>query len=97
MLNRPDAADRWNEPKLAELFAHAELRRSDCTAASVPALSADWLTGAEQPAAARPRSDTGPADCAFVTAAIVATSGQDTGFHENFSLFAAFCEPVWRN
>jgi len=35
-----------NEPKLAELFAHAELRRGSCTAA---AASADWVTAAENP------------------------------------------------
>jgi hypothetical protein len=49
MLNRLMLLTAGNEPKLAELFAHAELRRSDCTAASVPALSADWLTGADNP------------------------------------------------
>ena len=35
-----------NDPKLAELFAHAELRRGSC-ATSVP--SADWVTSAENP------------------------------------------------
>ncbi len=49
MLNRLMLLTAGNEPKLAELFAHAELRRSDCTATSVPALSADWLTGADNP------------------------------------------------
>jgi hypothetical protein len=49
MLNRLTLLTAGNEPKLAELFAHAERRRSDCTATSVPALSADWLTGADNP------------------------------------------------
>jgi len=49
MLNRLMLLTAGNEPKLAELFAHAELRRGDCTATSVPALSADWLTGADNP------------------------------------------------
>jgi hypothetical protein len=49
MLNRLMLLTAGNEPKLAELFAHAELRRSDCTATSLPALSADWLTGADNP------------------------------------------------
>jgi hypothetical protein len=49
MLNRLMLLTAGNEPKLAELFAHAELRRSDCAATSVPALSADWLTGADNP------------------------------------------------
>jgi hypothetical protein len=35
-----------NEPKLAELFARAELKRSNCAAA---AASADWVTSAENP------------------------------------------------
>jgi len=48
MLNRLMLLSAGHEPKVAELFAHAELRRSDCTA-SAPALSADWLTGADNP------------------------------------------------
>jgi hypothetical protein len=38
-----------NDPKLAELFARAELRRGDCATSAVPALSADWLTGSNNP------------------------------------------------
>ena len=49
MLNRLMLLTTGNDPKLAELFAHAELRRSDCTATAVPALSADWLTGSDNP------------------------------------------------
>ncbi|QDW41753.1 hypothetical protein FFI89_001960 [Bradyrhizobium sp. KBS0727] len=49
ILNRLMLLTAGNEPKLAELFTHAELRRSDCTATSAPALSADWLTGADNP------------------------------------------------
>ena len=49
MLNRLILLTAGNDPKLAELFAHAELRRSDCAPATVPALSTDWVTGAENP------------------------------------------------
>ncbi len=49
MLNRLILLTAGNDAKLAELFAHAELRRSDCAATSVPALSADWVTGADNP------------------------------------------------
>jgi hypothetical protein len=38
-----------NDPKLAELFAHAELKRGSCGPASAPANSADWVTGAQNP------------------------------------------------
>jgi hypothetical protein len=48
-LNRLALLTAGNDPKLAELFAHAELRRSDCAAASAPALSADWVTGSDNP------------------------------------------------
>jgi len=41
-LNRLTLLASGNEPKLAELFAHAELRRSGCA----PAGSSDWLLGA---------------------------------------------------
>ena len=47
MLNRLTLLSTGNEPKLAELFARAELRRSDCATAAAPTLSADWLTGAD--------------------------------------------------
>jgi hypothetical protein len=49
MLNRLTLLGTGNDPKLAELFARAELRRSDCATSAVPALSADWLTGANNP------------------------------------------------
>jgi hypothetical protein len=39
-----------NDPKLAELFAHAELKRGNCPPASAaPVTSADWVTGAQDP------------------------------------------------
>jgi hypothetical protein len=39
-----------NDPKLAELFAHAELKRGNCAPASAaPVPSADWVTGAQDP------------------------------------------------
>ncbi|QUS37750.1 hypothetical protein RPMA_01850 [Tardiphaga alba] len=50
MLDRLMLLTAGGEPKLAELFAHAELKRTGC--ASGPALSAvssDWVTGAQNP------------------------------------------------
>ena len=49
MLNRLMLLSAGSEPKLPELFARAELRRNDCSATSVPTLSADWLTGSDNP------------------------------------------------
>jgi len=49
MLNRLTLLAAGNEPKLAELFARAELRRGSCAAAATPAVSADWVMGAENP------------------------------------------------
>jgi hypothetical protein len=47
MLDRLTLLASGNEPKLAELFARAELKRSGCGAAR--AVSADWVTAAENP------------------------------------------------
>jgi hypothetical protein len=44
MLNRLTLLTSGNEPRLAEYFARAELKRSSCTP-----VSADWITGAENP------------------------------------------------
>jgi hypothetical protein len=49
MLNRLILLTAGNDPKLAELFARAELRRTDCAATSPPAPSADWVTSAGNP------------------------------------------------
>jgi hypothetical protein len=49
MLNRLALLTAGNDAKLAELFARAELRRSDCAATAASALSADWVTGADKP------------------------------------------------
>ena len=49
MLNRLILLTAGNDAKLTELFAHAEIRRSDCPASGAPALSADWVTGADNP------------------------------------------------
>jgi hypothetical protein len=38
-----------NDPKLAELFARAELKRANCAASATSAASANWVTGAENP------------------------------------------------
>ncbi|WP_424628924.1 hypothetical protein [Bradyrhizobium sp. SYSU BS000235] len=45
-LNRLTLLSAGNDPKMAELFARAELRRSDCAAA---AASTDWATGPQEP------------------------------------------------
>ena len=47
MLNRLTLLASGNEPRLAELFARAELRRGNCSAATM--VSVDWVTGAENP------------------------------------------------
>jgi len=47
-LNRLILLTSGNEPKLAEMFARAELRRGGCGAAA-RAISADWVTQAENP------------------------------------------------
>jgi hypothetical protein len=49
MLSRLMLLAAGNDPKLAELFARAELRRGSCSPAATPATSADWVTGAENP------------------------------------------------
>jgi hypothetical protein len=49
VLNRLMLLTAGNDAKLAELFARAEVRRSDCAAAGAPVRSADWLTGADNP------------------------------------------------
>jgi len=47
MLNRLTLLASGNGPKLAELFARAELKRGSCSAAT--AIAVDWVTGAESP------------------------------------------------
>ncbi len=49
MLNRLTLLTAGNEPKLAELFARAELKRGNCAAAAAPATSPDWVMGTENP------------------------------------------------
>jgi hypothetical protein len=50
ILDRLVLLTAGNDPKLAELFAHAELRRGGCAPASAaPVISADWVTGAQNP------------------------------------------------
>jgi hypothetical protein len=50
ILDRLILLTAGNDPKLAELFAHAELKRGNCAPASAaPATSADWVTGAQNP------------------------------------------------
>jgi hypothetical protein len=49
MLNRLVLLSAGHDAKLAQLFAHAELRRSDCGSSGAPLLSADWVMGADNP------------------------------------------------
>ena len=49
MLNRLILLTAGNDPKLAELFARAELRRTDGAAASPAAPATDWVTSAGNP------------------------------------------------
>lgn len=49
-LNRLTLLTAGNDPKLAELFARAELKRGNCApTGTATALSADWVTGAQNP------------------------------------------------
>jgi hypothetical protein len=48
MLNRLVLLTAGNDPKLAELFARAELKRGSC-ASVTSAASADWVTAAQNP------------------------------------------------
>lgn len=48
VLSRLILLTAGNDPKLGELFARTELKRVSCAAAP-PALSADWVTAAENP------------------------------------------------
>jgi hypothetical protein len=50
ILDRLILLTAGNDPKLAELFAHAELKRGSCAPASAaPVTSVDWVTGAQDP------------------------------------------------
>ncbi|HEY8335763.1 MAG TPA: hypothetical protein VIQ05_18380 [Tardiphaga sp.] len=49
-LNRLILLTAGGDPRLAELFAHAELKRGNCASSSALATtSADWVTGAQNP------------------------------------------------
>ncbi|CAN7660924.1 hypothetical protein LJR220_006247 [Bradyrhizobium sp. LjRoot220] len=49
LRNRLTLPSTENNPKSAELFARTELRRAERATSAAPALSADWLTGADNP------------------------------------------------
>jgi hypothetical protein len=49
ILNRLILLNAGNDPKLAELFAQAELKRGSCAAAAVSADAATWVTDSENP------------------------------------------------
>jgi hypothetical protein len=49
ILNRLILLTSGNEPKLAELFARAELKRGSCAASATSAASVDWVSSAENP------------------------------------------------
>jgi hypothetical protein len=49
ILNRLTLLTAGNDPKLAELFARAELRRGSCAPANTAAVAANWVTDIEEP------------------------------------------------
>lgn len=49
ILDRLVLLTAGNDPKLAELFAHAELRRGTCGSSASLAASADWVTSTQNP------------------------------------------------
>jgi hypothetical protein len=49
ILNRLTLLNAGNDPKLAELFARAELKRGSCAAAPASADAASWVTDSENP------------------------------------------------
>lgn len=49
LLDRLILLSAGNEPKLAELFAHAELQRGRCASAGPSKATADWVTGPQAP------------------------------------------------
>lgn len=49
MLNRLILLPAGNDAKLTELFARAEVRRSDCAGPGALPVTADWVTGADNP------------------------------------------------
>ena len=49
ILNRLILLTAGNDPKLAELFARAELRRGSCATAAAATAPGDWVTDAENP------------------------------------------------
>jgi hypothetical protein len=49
LLNRLTLLASGNDPKLAEFFARAELRRGTCSGPALSAQSADWVTRSDDP------------------------------------------------
>jgi hypothetical protein len=49
ILSRLMLLTAGNDPKLAELFARAELKRGSCASPTTATPSGDWVTGAENP------------------------------------------------
>jgi hypothetical protein len=49
ILNRLTLLNAGNDPKLAELFAQAELKRGSCAAAPASNDAATWVTDSENP------------------------------------------------
>jgi hypothetical protein len=49
ILNRLTLLNAGNDPKLAELFAQAELKRGNCAAAAASPDAATWVTDSENP------------------------------------------------
>jgi hypothetical protein len=49
VLSRLILLTAGNDPKLAELFARAELKRGSCAPSATSVASPDWVTAAENP------------------------------------------------
>ena len=80
MLNRLILLTAGNDPKLAELFAHAELKRGAARPRQPP--SADWVTGAENPGCAA-LSDRGARPAKMLV------------FMQLFRVPPHYCDAVW--
>ena len=89
MLNRLILLSTGNDPKLAELFARAELRRGSCASATSAVVGGLGDDGAKPPLRGA---------CLIAFSRVRGQQDQDTGFHETFSLRAGIIlVPVWRN
>src|SRR5665213_1208587 len=80
MLSRLMLLTAGNEPKLAELFARAELGRGSCATSAPSATSVDWVTGRTIPGCAAHSERGCPKGLVFM---------------QLFGLVPHYCEAVW--